>query len=165
MTAGRLSMRETEKRGRSVLWNHAWTARPRALTVRAMDGLMQHDFPLTLLHVLERMRNQYAECEVVTQLEGSRRHTRYGDVADRADRLAGALQELGIERGDRVATFGWNSQEHLELYLAAPCSGAVLHTLNIRLFEEDLEYIVNHAEDRVVFVDDSLVERLEPLAG
>jgi fatty-acyl-CoA synthase len=164
MTAAQLSMPETEKSSRSVLWNHAWTARPRALSVPAMDGLMQHDHPLTLLHVLERMRNQYAEAEVVSQLDGSRRRTRYAEVAERADRLAAALRDLGVERGDRVATFAWNSQEHLELYLAVPCYGAVLHTLNIRLFEEDIEYIVNHAEDRVIFVDDSLVERLVPLA-
>ncbi|HEX2084621.1 MAG TPA: long-chain fatty acid--CoA ligase [Solirubrobacteraceae bacterium] len=129
-----------------------------------MDGLMQHDFPLTLLHVLDRMRGPHGAGEVVTQREGSRRRTSYAEVAERVDRLAAALRELGVERGDRVATFAWNSQEHLELYFAVPCSGAILHTLNIRLFEEDLEYIVGHAADKVVFVDDSLVERLEPLA-
>ena len=64
---------------------------------------------------------------------------------------------LGIEQGDRVGTFAWNNQRHFELYFAVPCIGAVLHTLNIRLFEEQLTYIVNHAEDRVIFVDDSLV--------
>jgi fatty-acyl-CoA synthase len=157
-------MPETEKTGRSVLWILAWTARARAHTVRAMDGLMQHDFPLTLRHVLERMRGPYARCEVVTQRDGHRTHTPYAEVAERTDRLAAALAELGVERSDRVATFAWNTQQHLELYLAVPCAGAVLHTLNIRLFEEDLEYIVNHAEDKVIFVDDSLVERLVPLA-
>jgi fatty-acyl-CoA synthase len=164
MTARRLSMPETEKSTRRVLWNHAWTARSRGPTVPGMDGLMQHDFPLTLHHLLERMRGPYGDCEVVTQDEGSRRRTRYAEVGERVDRLCRALAELGVERGDRVATFAWNSQEHLELYFAVPCYGAVLHTLNIRLFEEDVEYIVNHAEDRVVFVDGSLVERLEPLA-
>ena len=156
-------MPETEKSGRSVLWNHAWTTPTRARTVRRMDGLMQHDFPLTLLHLLERMRGPYGDGEVVTQGDGARRHTRYAEVGERSDRLARALRELGVERGDRVATFAWNSQEHLELYFAVPCYGAVLHTLNIRLFEEDLEYIINHAEDKVIFVDDSLVDRLEPL--
>ena len=125
---------------------------------------MQHDSPLTLLHLLERMRGPYGACEVVTQGEGGRRRASYAQVGERVDRLASALAELGIERGDRVATFAWNSQEHLELYMAVPSYGAVLHTLNIRLFEEDIEYIVNHAEDRVIFVDDSLAERLEPLA-
>ena len=66
--------------------------------------------------------------------------------------------------GDRVATFMWNSQEHLELYMGVPCMGAVLHTLNIRLFPEQLTYIVNHAEDQVIFVDDSLVPLLEKVA-
>ena len=157
-------MPETEKTSASVLWNHAWTAPPRARSVRRMDGLMQHDHPLTLLHLLERMRGPYGECEVVTQREGGRETTRYAEVGARVDRLCRALGELGVERGERVATFAWNSQQHLELYFAVPCYGAVLHTLNIRLFEEDLEYIVNHAEDKVVFVDDSLVERLVPLA-
>ena len=69
-----------------------------------------------------------------------------------------------MEPGDRVGTFAWNNQRHLELYFAVPCVGAVLHTLNIRLFEEQLIYIVNHAEDKVIFVDDSLVPVLEKLA-
>ena len=71
---------------------------------------------------------------------------------------------LGVERGDRVGTFAWNSQRHFELYFAIPCTGAVLHTLNIRLFSDQLSYIVNHAEDKVIFVDDSLVGVLEELA-
>ena len=74
------------------------------------------------------------------------------------------LGKLGVEPGDRVGTFAWNNQRHFELYMAIPCIGAVLHTLNIRLFEEQLTYIVNHAEDKVIFVDDSLVPLLEPLA-
>ena len=74
------------------------------------------------------------------------------------------LGKLGIEPGDRVGTFAWNNQRHFELYMAVPCVGAVLHTLNIRLFEEQLIYIVNHAEDKVIFVDDSLVPMLEKLA-
>ena len=74
------------------------------------------------------------------------------------------LGKLGIEQGDRVGTFAWNNQRHFELYMAVPCVGAVLHTLNIRLFEEQLTYIVNHAEDKVIFVDDSLVPLLAKLA-
>ena len=88
----------------------------------------------------------------------------HAEVSARVDRLARALRALGIEQGDRVATFAWNNQRHFELYFAVPCIGAVLHTLNIRLFEEQLAYIVNHAEDRVIFVDDSLVALLEKLA-
>ncbi|HEX8122237.1 MAG TPA: long-chain fatty acid--CoA ligase [Solirubrobacteraceae bacterium] len=129
------------------------------------DRLVQDDHPLTLRHVLERMRGIYGDAVAVTQDDGGRRRTTYAELGERVDRLSGALIELGVGPGDRVATFAWNSQEHLELYLAVPCVGAVLHTVNIRLFEEDLEYIFNHAEDRVVFVDATLAERLAPLAG
>ena len=122
-----------------------------------LEGLMQHDHPLTLQHVLDRMRTLYADSEVVTVRDDGRsaRDLRRGR---RARRPAGApaCASLGVEPGDRVATFAWNTQEHLEAYLAVPCMGAVLHTLNIRLFAEQLEYIVNHAEDRVVLVDPAL---------
>jgi fatty-acyl-CoA synthase len=83
----------------------------------------------------------------------------------RADLLASALARLGIRPGDRVGTFMWNSQEHLEAYFAVPSMGAVLHTLNIRLFPEQLTYVINHAEDRVVIVDDSLVPLLAKVAA
>jgi fatty-acyl-CoA synthase len=129
-----------------------------------ITSLVQHDHPLTLRHVLDRMRGMYGDAEVVTQHPGERQRTSYAEVGDRVDRLAGAIGALGVETGDRVATFAWNSQRHLELYLAVPCAGAVLHTVNIRLFEEDLDYIFNHAEDRVVFVDADLVDKLVPLA-
>ena len=75
----------------------------------------------------------------------------------RARRLGGVLDDLGISADGRVATFAWNTARHLELYFAAPCSGRVLHTLNIRLFPEQVTYIVNHAEDEVIFVDRSLI--------
>ena len=74
-------------------------------------------------------------------------------AADRADQLAAALTRLGVKEGDRVGTFLWNNQTHMEAYLAIPCMGAVLHTLNIRLFPEQLAYVINHAEDRVIIVD------------
>ena len=87
-------------------------------------------------------------------LHGRRRApATYGEVADNADRLAGALQRLGVEPGDVVGTFMWNDQEHLEAYFAVPCMGAVLHTLNIRLSPDQLVYVANHARDRVVLVD------------
>jgi fatty-acyl-CoA synthase len=88
----------------------------------------------------------------------------YAEVADRVDRLGRVLERLGVGPGDRVATFAWNSQRHFELYMAVPSFGAVLHTLNIRLFPEQVQYIVNHAQDRVIFVDGSLVELLAKLA-
>jgi fatty-acyl-CoA synthase len=129
-----------------------------------LEGLMQHDYPLTLGHVLERMRGMNGDGEVVTLTDDGLRRARYAEVAERVDRLCAGLRELGIEEGDRVATFSWNTQGHLEAYLAAPCMGAVLHTLNIRLFPEQLEYIVNHAEDQIILVDSSLVSALEELA-
>jgi fatty-acyl-CoA synthase len=129
-----------------------------------LEGLMQNDFPLTLAHVRERMRTVNAAAEVVTLGDDGTRRASYGEVIERVNRLAGALKGLGIAEADRVATFSWNSQEHLECYLAIPSIGAVLHTLNIRLFADQLTYIVNHAEDRVIFVDDSLVPLLEKVA-
>jgi fatty-acyl-CoA synthase len=130
-----------------------------------LQGLMQDDFPLTLHHILHRLRRTSPSKEVVTltTAEEVERST-FGEIAERVDRLARVLERLGVEPGDRVGTFAWNNRRHLELYFAIPCVGAVLHTLNIRLFEEQLTYIVNHAEDKVIFVDDSLVPQLEKLA-
>jgi fatty-acyl-CoA synthase len=125
----------------------------------SMLGTMQ-DRPLTVTAILEHGRRVHAGSRVATfEGEGVRR-ARFDEVAERAERLAAALRRLGIGRGDRVATFCWNTQEHLEAYLAVPSMGAVLHTLNIRLFPEQLVYVANHAEDRVVLVDDSLVPLL-----
>ena len=90
--------------------------------------------------------------------------TPYGEVTPRIDRLAHALGRLGVGAGDRVGTFAWNSQRHLECYFAIPCTGAVLHTLNIRLHPDHLAYVINHAQDRVIFVDDMLAPRLEAIA-
>src|SRR5690348_6152499 len=118
-----------------------------------LEGLMRNDFPLTLQHVLRRMRSSQAH--VITLEEpGSLSRSSYAQASERVDRLARALRKLGVDDGDRVATFAWNNQRHFELYFAIPCLGAVLHTLNIRLFEEQITYIVNHAQDKLIFVDD-----------
>ncbi|MGH2722040.1 MAG: long-chain fatty acid--CoA ligase [Actinomycetota bacterium] len=122
------------------------------------------DFPLTLRMILEHGSAVHPDAEVVTWTGGGARRLGFAVVAERAARLAGALRRLGIEEGDRVATFQWNSQEHLEAYFAVPCMGAVLHTLNLRLFPDQLTYVVNHAEDRVVIVDDTLVPLLARVA-
>src|SRR5271170_2128343 len=127
-------------------------------------GLMQDDFPLNLHHIRRRMRDVHPDAEVVTMTApGTVQRASFGEVAERVDRLARVLGRLGIEPGDRVGTFAWNNQRHFELYMAVPCVGAVLHTLNVRLFEEQLTYIVNHADDKVIFVDESLVPLLEQL--
>jgi fatty-acyl-CoA synthase len=127
-----------------------------------LEGLMQ-DFPLTLHHPLHRMRSVHPSAEVVTLTERGPARATFGQVAERVDRLARVLAQLGVKQGDRVGTFAWNNQRHLELYMAVPCVGAVLHTLNIRLFAEQLTYIVNHADDGVIFVDDSLLPILQEL--
>jgi fatty-acyl-CoA synthase len=130
-----------------------------------LQGLMQDDFPLTLHHIRRRMRSCSPDAQVVTLTPtGDVQRASFEEVSQRVDRLARALARLGVEQGDRVGTFAWNNQRHFELYFAIPCVGAVLHTLNIRLFEEQLTYIVNHAEDKLIFVDDSLVPVLEKLA-
>jgi fatty-acyl-CoA synthase len=129
-----------------------------------LEGLMQDDFQLTLHHPLHRMRSVHPGAEVVTLTDAGVTRASYGQVAERVDRLARVLDRLGVKQGDRVGTFAWNNQRHLELYMAVPCIGAVLHTLNVRLFAEQLTYIVNHAEDGVIFVDDSVVPILQELA-
>jgi fatty-acyl-CoA synthase len=131
-----------------------------------LHGLMQDDFPLTLNHVRRRLGTCNEGAEVVTLGADGQSVTRasHAEVSAGVDRLAHALAGLGVEQGERVATFAWNNQRHFELYFAVPCMGAVLHTLNIRLFDEQVTYIVNHAEDRIIFVDDSLVPQLAKLA-
>jgi fatty-acyl-CoA synthase len=136
-----------------------------ALPGGTLAGLMQDDFPLTVHHIRRRMKTCSPDAQVLTLREpGVVERRSFAETSERVDRLARVLGGLGVEQGQRVGTFAWNNQRHFELYFAIPCVGAVLHTLNIRLFEEQLTYIVNHAEDRVIFVDDSLVPVLEKLA-
>jgi fatty-acyl-CoA synthase len=128
-----------------------------------MHGLMM-DYPLTLTHFFERSRRLFARKELATRVAGGPlfRYT-YADFAERVGRLAGALAGLGVGPGERVGTFAWNSHRHLELYWAAPLSGAVLHTVNIRLAPRDIVYVVNHAGDAVLFVDACLWPIIEPI--
>ncbi|MCZ4492502.1 MAG: long-chain fatty acid--CoA ligase [Conexibacter sp.] len=128
-----------------------------------MLGLMQA-VPLTLTGTLERAERLYADRPVVTATAGGgRERTTYGAWAVRTRRLATVLDQLDVSADGRVGTFAWNTARHLELYFAVPCSGRVLHTLNIRLFPEQIAYVANHAEDEVVFVDRSLLGVLWPL--
>ena len=121
-------------------------------------------YPLTLSTMLQRNRLLFGGKEIVTRdFSGIHRYT-YADYNVRVAKLAGALKRLGVRPGERVATFGWNSHRHLEAYFAVPCMGAVLHTLNIRLFEDQFSFIVNHAEDAVMLVDEDLLPAVEALA-
>jgi fatty-acyl-CoA synthase len=124
------------------------------------------DFPLTLTHVLGRARTVHHRAEVVSLLdaEGTTKRAPMKEVAARADRLAAGLRSLGVEPGDRVGTYAFNSQEHLEAYYAVPCSGAVLHTLNPRLSTAQVAYTINHAGDKVILVDAFLVGAMEKVA-
>src|SRR6476659_2067243 len=127
-----------------------------------MLGLMQ-DRPLTLTHVFHRAEQLFGHKTLVTATADGEIATTVAEWARRVRQLATALDALGVSTDGRVGTFCWNTARHLELYCAAPCTGRVLHTLNIRLFPEQLVYIVNHAEDEVIFVDRSLMGLLWPL--
>ncbi len=128
-----------------------------------MQGLMM-DYPLTLTPILERAAKVFAAKEIVTKAGATLERYTYADWAPRVARLANALEKLGVKRGDRVATFAWNNYRHLEIYFAVPCMGAVLHPLNLRLPADQLTYIVNHADDQILFVDPSLLPAVEKLA-
>ncbi|HEY2073080.1 MAG TPA: long-chain fatty acid--CoA ligase [Gaiellaceae bacterium] len=126
-----------------------------------MDGLMM-DFQLTLPHFLRRSETLLANGEIVTRLPDKSIHrTTYGETMARARQLAVALQKLGLERGDRVGTLCWNHHQHHEAYFGIPCGGFVLHTLNLRLHPNDLAYIADHAGDRAIIVDRSLLPLLD----
>lgn len=122
-----------------------------------MHGLMM-DYPLTLDAILRRAETVFPHKTIVTrQPDRSLHRGTYADLGRRARQLAAALAQLGVAPGDRVATLAWNHHQHLEAYFGVPIMGAVLHTLNLRLHPDELVYIVNHAEDKVVLVDQMLL--------
>ncbi|MDJ0752324.1 MAG: long-chain fatty acid--CoA ligase [Ardenticatenaceae bacterium] len=129
-----------------------------------MNGLMMN-YQLTLDRILEHANSLYGTKKITTMLPDGTYHAyTYTDMYKRVKRLSKALTKLGIEVGDRVGTFAWNHYQHMELYFAIPGAGAVCHTLNIRLFPDQLTYIVDHAEDKIVFIDASLLPLYEPHA-
>ncbi len=128
-----------------------------------MHGLMQ-DWPLTVDRILDHAKNWHGHREVVTRsVEGPIVRTTYGEIHDRAKRVSGALLDWGVQPGDRIATLAWNTARHIEAWYGVMGIGAVCHTLNPRLFPEQLIYIINHAEDRIVFVDLTFVPLLEAI--
>jgi fatty-acyl-CoA synthase len=118
--------------------------------------------PLLLTGLLERAAKVFGDADIVSvRPDGSRHRSNYREVHRRARQLSAALQKAGVVQGDRVATLMWNQQEHLETYFGVPAVGAVLHTLNLRLHPEEIAYIVNHAQDRFLIVDDVLLDVFE----
>ena len=125
-----------------------------------MKSTMQ-EVPMTVSSILRHVATNHTVRQVITySVNGSARYATYGDLEERCARLANALRRVGVVGDDRVATMLWNNQEHLEAYAAVPAMGAVLHTLNIRLSPAQLQFIANHAEDKVIIVDGSLVPLL-----
>ena len=130
-----------------------------------MQGLMM-DQPLLISGLIRHADRHHGATEIVSKtVEGRVHRYTYGDAHERARRLANALQKLGVRMHDRVATLAWNSFRHYEIYYAAAGSGAIIHTINPRLFPDQIAYIANHAEDKVVFYDTTfapLIEKLRP---
>ncbi|NLE78406.1 MAG: long-chain fatty acid--CoA ligase [Rhodococcus sp.] len=120
------------------------------------------DAPMSIAQLLTHGSTVHGSAEVVTWTDAGARRRSYAEVGRRCAALAHALRGLGVTGDERVATFMWNNAEHLEAYLAVPSMGAVLHTLNIRLFPEQLVHVANHAEDQVIIVDPTLIPLLSP---
>ena len=122
------------------------------------------DYQLTLPTILRRAETFFGKKEIISRLPDKSIHRyTYQDFARRTKKLAVALRQLGIQQGDRVATLSWNHHQHLEAYFAVPCMGAVVHPLNLRFNPEDLSYIINHAEDKLLIVDQVLLHLYEKL--
>jgi len=126
---------------------------------------MMMNYPLLIKTMLERSHKLFPKKEIFSRCQDQDFRYTYGDFYQRVCKLANVLQRLGIKQGDTVGTFAWNTHRHMELYFAITCSGAVLHTLNIRLFAEHLTHIVNHAEDKIIFIDEDLIPQIEEIAG
>src|SRR6516162_10658761 len=129
-----------------------------------MDSTMQ-DFPLTVAAIMRHGCDIHGARTVTTATGDGYRQTTYRELGQQGAQLANALRRLGVTGDQRVATFMWNNAEHLAAYFAVPSMGAVLHTLNIRLFPEQIAFVANEAEDRVVLVDASLIKQLAPVLG
>ena len=130
-----------------------------------MNGLMM-EYPLTLDRIIEHAGRMFPHKHIRTKRpDGGMHEYTYADLHRRSRRLSAGLVALGVEPGDRVGTFAWNHYQHLEMYFGIPGAGAVCHTLNVRLFPKQLAYIVNHAEDKVVFIDASVLPLYEKVSA
>ncbi|WP_185150708.1 long-chain fatty acid--CoA ligase [Cytobacillus dafuensis] len=117
--------------------------------------------PLTMTQMIKRAERFFPKKKVVSRTASGIQRFTYKQIAERTRKLAESLQKLGVERGDKVGTLAWNHHRHLEAYFAIPCSGAVLHTINIRLSPQHIVFIINHAEDKVLLIDPDLVPLIE----
>lgn len=124
-------------------------------------GLTMMNTPLTLVTLMKRAEKYFPKKDIISRTHTGIQRLTYKQMAKRTRSLADALENLGVQKGDRVGTFAWNHHRHLEIYFAAPSMGAVLHTINIRLSKEHLVYIINHAKDKVLFVDVDLLPIIE----
>ncbi|MFS0784457.1 long-chain fatty acid--CoA ligase [Bacillus sp. 1P06AnD] len=121
------------------------------------------NMPLTVGSLLERAERFYSKKQVISRTHAGIQRFTYKETGERTRKLAHALEKLGVAKGDRVGTLAWNHHRHLEAYFAAPGIGAVLHTINIRLAPEQISFIINHAEDRILLIDIDLVPLVEKL--
>ena len=128
-----------------------------------MHGLMM-DTPLTITSIMNHAEKFHASTEIVSVTSDNPRHRyTYKDAFKRVRKLANSLERLGAKPGDRIATLAWNDYRHFELYYAVSCSGMVCHTINPRLFPEQIDYIVNHAEDAFIYTDVLFLPLLQQL--
>ncbi|MCP3741619.1 long-chain fatty acid--CoA ligase [Rossellomorea sp. BNER] len=119
--------------------------------------------PLLLTQMIERVEKYYPNKQIISRTESGIQRFTYKEMVERTRRLASGLEMLGVKEGDRVGTLAWNHHRHLEAYFAIPCSGAVLHTINIRLSPQHVNYIINHAEDKVLIIDSDIVPLVEAI--
>ncbi|WP_313799186.1 long-chain fatty acid--CoA ligase [Cytobacillus sp.] len=124
---------------------------------------MMMQTPLTMTQMINRAEKFFPKKEVVSRTASGIQRFTYKQIAERTRKLAEALQKLGVERGDKVGTLAWNHHRHLEAYFAIPCSGAVLHTINIRLSPQHIVFIINHAEDKVLLIDSDILPLIEAI--
>lgn len=124
---------------------------------------MMMQTPLTMTQMINRAERFFPKKEVVSRTSSGIQRFTYKQIAERTRKLAEALQKLGVERGDKVGTLAWNHHRHLEAYFAIPCSGAVLHTINIRLSPQHIVFIINHAEDKVLLIDSDILPLIEAI--
>src|SRR5699024_6469961 len=117
----------------------------------------------TIGAMMERAEKFFPKKEVISQTHDKIHRLTYKEIGKRTRSLMSVLEKLGIQRGDRVGTLAWNTHRHLEIYFAAPGMGAVLHTINIRLSPEHIIYIINHAEDKIIFVDEDIFPLINQL--